>query len=279
MPGGERYNQVRSRARGLRLHTVCEEAHCPNVGECWQAGTATFMVLGDTCTRGCRFCAVSTARNPPAPDPAEPEHLARAIAEMDLDYVVVTSVNRDDLPDEGAGHFAACVRAIRHAAPGTRVETLVPDFVDHLDALLEARPDVLAHNVETVPRLQQPVRDARAGWARSLATLAAAKRRGFLTKTSIQLGHGETLDEVREAMRALRAIDVDFLTLGQYLRPSPRHLPVQAFVPPESFAALEAEGRAMGFGFVASGPLVRSSYRAAEYFIHQHLHRRDEARA
>ena len=270
MPGGDRYTRIKSRARELKLHTVCEEAHCPNVGECWGGGTATFMVLGDTCTRGCRFCAVETSRNPAPPDPDEPVNIANAIAEMELDYVVVTSVNRDDLPDQGAGHFAACIRAARARSPSTRIEVLIPDFrgrTDLLDSLLEARPDVLAHNVETVPRLQSPVRDPRANWDQSTRILAHAKRRGFLTKTSIQVGHGESEAEVLEAMRSLRALDVDFLTLGQYLRPTPTHLDVAEYVHPDVFARYAEAGQRMGFRHVASGPLVRSSYKAGEHFI------------
>jgi lipoyl synthase len=279
MPGGERYTRIKHRARQLKLHTVCEEAHCPNVGECWSGGTATFMVLGDTCTRGCRFCAVNTARNPAPPDVDEPGNLGNAIAEMELDYVVVTSVNRDDLEDQGAGHFAACIRSSRERSPSTLVEVLIPDFrgrTDLLDALLEARPDVLAHNVETVPRLQVPVRDPRADWAQSTTILRHAKARGFLTKTSLQVGHGETEAEMVEAMRLLRAIDVDFLTIGQYLRPTPGHLAVKEYVHPDTFARYAEEGRAMGFGFVASGPLVRSSYKAGEYFIRDFLRARTQ---
>lgn len=278
MPGGERYNGIKGRARELKLHTVCEEAQCPNIGECWNGGTATFMVLGDTCTRGCRFCAVSTARNPPPPDADEPANVANAIAEMDLDYVVVTSVNRDDLEDQGAGHFAACIRAIRERNPRTLVETLIPDFrgrTDLLDLVLDARPDVLAHNVETVPRLQAPVRDPRASWEQSIRILAHAHARtGQLTKTSIQVGHGETEAELLETMRLVRAEGVDFLTLGQYLRPSMTHLPVREYVTPEVFERLRVEGEAMGYAYVASGPLVRSSYKAGEFFIRDFLRTR-----
>lgn len=283
MPGGERYNAIKGRSRDLKLHTVCEEAQCPNIGECWSSGTATFMVMGDTCTRGCRFCAVSTARNPPPPDVNEPQNVAEAIAEMQLDYVVVTSVNRDDLPDQGAGHFAACIRAIRARNPHTLVETLIPDFcgrLDLLDLVLDARPDVLAHNVETVPRLQSPVRDPRATWAQSMAVLAHAHGRpGQMTKTSIQVGHGETEEELLDAMRLLRAIDVDFLTLGQYLRPSMNHMAVKEFVTPEVFTRLGQAGEAMGFRYVASGPLVRSSYRAGEFFINEFLRKRSTQEA
>lgn len=279
LPGGERYNRIKGRARELKLHTVCEEAQCPNIGECWNGGTATFMVLGGTCTRGCRFCAVDTARTPPPPDPEEPGNVARAIAEMGLDYVVVTSVNRDDLPDQGAIHFAACIREIRAASPRTLIEVLIPDLRGRLDLLqhiTDAAPDVLAHNVETVPRLQQPVRDPRANWAQSVAILEGAKRLrpGQLTKTSLQVGHGEEEAELLEAMWLLRASDVDFLTLGQYLQPSQNHLPVRRFATPEEFAALQGAGEKMGFSYVASGPLVRSSYKAGEYFIHEHIQRR-----
>ncbi len=280
MPGGERYTRIKARARELKLHTVCEEANCPNVGECWSGGTATFMVLGDTCTRGCRFCAVDTARTPLPPDAAEPTNLAAAIAEMGLDYVVVTSVNRDDLPDQGAGHFAACIRASRERSPRTLVEVLIPDFrgrTDLLDTLLDARPDVLAHNVETVPRLQSPVRDPRANWEQSTRILAHAKARGFMTKTSLQVGHGELEDEVIESMHRLRELDVDFLTLGQYLRPSANHLEVKGFVTPETFARWADVGRELGFRYVASGPLVRSSYKAGEYYIRDFLRARREA--
>jgi lipoic acid synthetase len=278
LPGGERYNKIKGRARDLRLHTVCEEAQCPNIGECWSGGTATFMVMGDTCTRGCRFCAVATARNPAPLDPAEPVNVAEAIREMELDYVVVTSVNRDDQPDQGAGHFAACIREIRARNPRTLVEVLIPDFrgrTDLLDIVLAAQPDVLAHNVESVPRLQDTVRDPRANWAQSIAILDHARRSpGQITKTSIQVGHGESVDEVLDTMRLLRTYDVNFLTIGQYLRPSPTHLPVVEFVTPETFAHFEREGLAMGFAYVASGPLVRSSYKAGEYFIARHLRER-----
>lgn len=278
LPGGDRYNRIKARARELGLHTVCEEAQCPNIGECWSGGTATFMVMGDTCTRGCRFCAVATARNPPPLDPTEPVNVAEAIRELQLDYVVVTSVNRDDQLDQGAGHFAACIAAIRDRNPRTQVEVLVPDFMgrtDLLDRVLAAHPDVLAHNVECVPRLQSVVRDPRATWQQSTSILAHAKTMPRqLTKTSLQVGHGETVDEILDAMRLIRALDVDFLTIGQYLRPTVSHLPVVAYVTPDVFSHLEVEGRAMGFKYVASGPLVRSSYKAGEFFIAGHLHAR-----
>lgn len=283
MPGGERYGRIKARARELRLHTVCEEAQCPNIGECWGGGTATFMVMGGTCTRACRFCAVDMANRPAPLDPAEPVNVAEAIREMGLDYVVVTSVNRDDLPDQGSGHFAACIREIRARNPETLVEVLIPDFrgrMDLLGTVMEAAPDVLAHNVETVPSLQRPVRDARASWEQSVAILRGAKalRPGQLTKTSIQVGHGESTEEVVEAMQLLREADVDFLTLGQYLRPSDWHLPVKVYVHPDVFRELGEAGRALGFKYVASGPLVRSSYKAGEFFIRDYL-RRDRVSA
>lgn len=278
MPGGERYTHLKTRARSLKLHTVCEEAHCPNIGECWAGGTATFMVMGDTCTRGCRFCAVKTSRNGTPLDPDEPRNVAQAIAEMELDYVVVTSVDRDDLPDEGSGHFAACIREIHALNPRTMVEVLIPDFrgnLDLLQAVIDAEPEVLAHNVETVPRLQRPVRDPRASWEQSIRILEGAKLRrpSQLTKTSLQVGHGETEEELLEAMWLLAQSGVDFLTIGQYLQPSTNHLPVVSWVTPDSFRNLEQEGLKMGFKYVASGPLVRSSYKAGEFYIHEFLER------
>jgi lipoic acid synthetase len=271
-PGGAEYTRLLSQLRERGLHTVCEEARCPNVEECWRGGTATLMLMGDTCTRGCAFCAVRTARRPPPLDPEEPARAAESVSLMDLDYVVLTSVDRDDLPDGGAGHFAATVRAIRRASPSTLIEVLIPDFQgdeDALDTLLAARPDVVAQNLETVERLTRPVRDPRAGYRQTLDLLARVKRvdRQRLTKSSLMLGLGERDDELRTAMADLRAAGVDFLTLGQYLRPTPRHLPVARYVSPEEFEAWRAEGEALGFRYVASGPLVRSSYRAGEFAI------------
>ena len=282
LPTGERqarFQRIRGRARELRLHTVCEEAQCPNMGECWGGGTATFMVMGDICTRGCRFCAVNTRRNGPALDADEPVNLADAIAELGLDYVVVTSVNRDDLEDQGAGHFAACIRACEARAPRTLVEVLTPDFrgrTDLVDIVLQAGPAVFAHNIECVEGLTGTVRDPRATYAQSLSVLAHAKSRGALTKSSIQVGHGEQPAEVLQTMLDLREVGVDFLTVGQYLRPSTKHLPVRDFVTPETFAWYEEQGLAMGFAYVASGPLVRSSYKAAEYFINRHIRSEEE---
>lgn len=272
-PGGERYTHIKETLRRYDLHTVCEEAHCPNVGECWGEGTATVMILGDTCTRGCRFCAVTTGNPRGAYDPREPEHTARTIAAMGLDYVVITMVDRDDLLDGGAAHVAETIQAVKRASPSILVEVLVGDFQGALrdveTVVRDGVPDVFAHNVETVARLQRSVRDARCGLERSLAVLAHAKKvaPARYTKSSIMIGLGETDDEVTETMRALRGADVDVLTLGQYLRPSPKHLAVERFVTPERFEAWREEGLAMGFKYVASGPLVRSSYKAAEAFL------------
>jgi lipoic acid synthetase len=279
MPGSPRYHRIRERARELKLATVCEEARCPNIGECWTGGTATFMVMGDTCTRGCRFCAVSTSRRPPPLDPDEPKNLAIAIREMDLDYVVVTSVDRDDLPDGGASHFAACIREARAASPRTMVEVLIPDFQGHFGALLtvvEVEPEVVAHNIEVVERLSTSIRDPRAGWQQSLDVLAAIKKidPARYTKSSIMVGLGETEDEVVAAMAALRAVDVDFLTVGQYLRPSDKHAKLVEYVQPEVFERYREAGLAMGFQYVASGPLVRSSYKAGEFFIKEFIEQR-----
>jgi lipoic acid synthetase len=275
-PGGDRYTQLKATFRSLDLHTVCEEARCPNVGECWAEGTATVMLLGDTCTRGCRFCAVTTGQPRGAVDVREPEHVARALSRMPLQYVVMTMVDRDDLLDGGAGHVARTVRRLKELRPEMLVETLVGDFGGHLDCVdttVDAAPDVWAHNVEVVRRLQRTIRDVRCSYEQSLAVLRRAKARApaITTKSSLMLGIGETDDEVLEAMRDLREAGVDVVTLGQYLRPTPRHAPVDRYVEPAVFEAFAREGRAMGFSFVASGPLVRSSYRAAEVFLHSRL--------
>ncbi|MHC4845775.1 MAG: lipoyl synthase [Planctomycetota bacterium] len=271
-PGGETYSRLKGQLRERGLHTVCEEARCPNVEECWGGGTATLMIMGDTCTRGCSFCAVKTARLPAPLDPREPARSAESVRLMELEYVVLTSVDRDDLPDGGAAHFAATVAEVRRQSPQTLIEVLIPDFggdADALATLVASRPDVVAQNLETVERLTHPVRDPRAGYRQTLDLLARVKRLDpeRLTKSSLMLGLGETDDEVRAAMADLRAADVDFLTFGQYLRPTPRHLPVAAYVTPERFDAWRVEGEAMGFRYVASGPLVRSSYRAGEFAI------------
>jgi lipoic acid synthetase len=282
-PGGERYTHIKAQARTLKLHTVCEEARCPNIGECWGGGTATFMVMGGICTRGCRFCAVNTSRNGMPLDPDEPTNVAHAIAEMGLDYVVLTSVDRDDLPDQGSGHFAACIRAIRAAAPKTLVEVLIPDFcgrAELIDIVSDARPEVIAHNIECVRRMTPTVRDPRAGYDQSLQVLAQLKAHqpDRLTKSSIMVGVGETEEEVLETMGDLRAVGCDFLTIGQYLQPTQRHLKIAEYVPPEQFARYQAVGERMGFRYVASGPLVRSSYKAGEFFITQYL-RQEQAQA
>ncbi len=283
-PAGENYVHLKTLFRSLDLHTVCEEAHCPNVGECWGGGTATIMLMGDTCTRGCRFCAVKSGNPHGVLDLGEPEKVAMALAEMDLSYVVLTSVDRDDLPDGGAAHFAATVRAIKERRPDMLVEALIPDFQGDLEAVrrvVESGVDVLDHNVETVERLQSTVRDRRASYAQSLAVLQGAKamREGLFTKSSIMLGLGETRAEILHTMRDLRANDVDILTLGQYLRPSDWHLVVHEYVAPEIFDELREIGEAMGFAYVAAGPLVRSSYRAGEFFMEKVIRARRKAPA
>src|SRR3989442_3124619 len=250
-PSGETYVHLKTLFRSLYLHTVCEEAHCPNVGECWGGCTATIMLMCYTCSRGCLFCAVKSGNPHGVLDLGEPEKVAIALAEIDLSYVVSTSVDRDDLPDGGAAHFAATVRAIKERRPDMLVEALIPDFQGDLEAVrrvVESGVDVLDHNVETVERLQGTVRDRRANYAQSLAVLRGAKtmREGLYTKSSIMLGLGETRDEILQTMRDLRANDVDILTLGQYLRPSSWHLAVQEYVPPETFDELREAGEAMG---------------------------------
>ena len=276
-PGGDVYHELKRTLRRLDLHTVCEEARCPNVGECWREGTATVMLLGDVCTRGCRFCAVTTGQPQGAVDGREPEHVARAIASMGLTYVVLTMVNRDDLLDGGADHVATTVRRLRRLRDDILIETLVGDFQGHLDdvtTVLTSAPDVFAHNVEVVRSQTRVIRDARCGYDRSLAVLRHAKERApeRLTKSSLMVGIGESDDEVYQALADLRAAGVDVVTVGQYLRPSPRHAPVARWVTPETFEAYAAAGRELGFLYVASGPLVRSSYRAAEVFLRSRLH-------
>lgn len=283
-PSGESYSELKSLFRSLDLHTVCEEAHCPNVWECWGGGTATFMLMGDTCTRGCRFCAVKSGSPHGVLDLDEPRKVAMALAEMDLSYVVLTSVDRDDLADGGAAHFAQTVREIKGRRPDMLVEALIPDFQGNLDdvrTVVEAGVDVLDHNLETVERLQGTVRDRRANYAQSLKVLRGAKamRPGLFTKSSLMLGLGETREEIRVAMQDLRQAGVDILTLGQYLRPSNWHLAVSEYVPPETFDALREIGESMGFAYVAAGPLVRSSYRAGEFFLEKVIRARGHAAA
>jgi len=273
LPSGEAYGQVKKMVKEAGLHTVCEEAHCPNIGECWSRGTATFMLLGHICTRGCRFCAVDTGNPLGRLDALEPLSVTRSVMLMDLKYVVLTSVDRDDLPDGGAAHYAQTVLEIKKAMPLTRVEALTPDFqgnFKHVQTVLDAGVDVYAQNIETVERLTHPVRDIRAGYRQTLSVLEYAKksRPEVFTKTSLMLGLGETREEIVQTMRDIRAVGVDVLTLGQYLRPTQHHLAVERYVTPLEFAELRDVALEMGFLEVVSGPLVRSSYRAESVFGH-----------
>ena len=268
-PTGPGFEAVRDIVHEHRLATVCEEAKCPNIGECWNAGTATIMLMGAVCTRACRFCSVDTGNPRGWLDPEEPANAARSVALMKLKYIVLTSVNRDDLPDGGAGHYAACVRAIRARNPATAVEALTPDFqgvLRDVETVVDSGLQVFAQNVETVRRLTHPVRDPRAGYEQTLNVLAHAKRHNpaVLTKTSLMLGLGETFAEVLQTMDDLRAVGVDLLTLGQYLRPTANHLPVQRFVSPAEFDQLRAAALQRGFLECMAGPFVRSSYRAEQ---------------
>jgi lipoic acid synthetase len=265
-PIGEGFERLQSLMRTSNLHTVCEEARCPNIGDCWNRGTATFMILGDVCTRACGFCAVKTGLPRLPPDPLEPRRVADAVARMGLRHAVITSVNRDDQKDGGAGVFAACIREIRALRPGCAVEVLVPDFKGDAAALqtvLDARPDILNHNVETVPRLYREVRPG-ARFERSLSLLRQSRQAGLLTKSGIMVGLGEEWPEVEETMARIREAGTDILTVGQYLRPSPAHLPLRRYYTPEEFTRLREAGLALGFRHVESGPLVRSSYHADE---------------
>jgi lipoic acid synthetase len=281
-PGGELYTAMKHRARRLKLATVCEEARCPNLSECWGGGTATFMLMGEVCTRGCRFCAVDTAKHPPALDPEEPQAIAEAVAELGLTYVVLTSVNRDELADGGAGHLADCLHAIHARSPQVLMEMLSPDFEGNLRSveLVASTPLVVfAHNVETVERLTPRVRDPRATYAQSLEVLEHAKRfaPALLTKSSLMLGLGESDAEIEACLRDLRDAGCDIVTFGQYLQPTPKHLPVVEYVHPNTFERYADLARTLGFGYVASGPLVRSSYRAGELFVERHLRTRASA--
>ncbi len=272
MPSGKGYSKTRNIVHEHRLSTVCEESMCPNIGECWNAGTATIMVMGSVCTRACRFCAVDTGNPRGWLDAEEPENTGKAVELMGLEYVVITSVDRDDLDDGGAAHYAACVRAIKERNPKTAVEALTPDFsgvMEHVETVVDSGLDVFAQNVETVERLTHPVRDPRAGYQQTIDVLAHSKtfRPAVLTKTSLMLGLGEKDSEVLKTMDDLRDANVDILTLGQYLRPTPNHLPVQRFVTPDEFAALREEGLSRGFLEVVAGPMVRSSYRAEQVLL------------
>jgi lipoyl synthase len=266
-----RYFEVRKLLHGQRLHTICEEARCPNIGECWGRGTATFQILGDTCTRACRYCYVQSGKPDEPPDPLEPLRLAHAAAQMELKHVVVTSVDRDDLPDKGAGHYAATIRALKAKLPAASVEVLTPDFLgceeEALRTVLAERPEVFNHNIETVRRLHRRMRGAKVVYDGALWLLRRAKELAdypVLTKSGIIVGLGETNDEVVETMRDLREQGVDVVTIGQYLQPSPKHAQIDRWVHPDEFRWFREQGEVLGFGSVFSGPLVRSSYRADE---------------
>ena len=265
LPSGSGYQAVRNLVDEHQLHTVCQSARCPNLGECWSRGTATVMILGDTCTRSCNFCAIKTGR-PTEYDIAEPARVADAVAKMNLKHCVITSVARDELADGGAGIWAATIRAIRHRSPATAIEVLVPDFkgrLDQVDTVLDAQPDIFNHNIETVERLQKPVR-VQARYDRSRSVLRHAKSRGFTTKTGIMLGLGEAKEEIEQTLTDLAADQVDILTIGQYLRPTPRHWNIDRWIHPGEFAHWKAYGLKLGFGVVESGAMVRSSYHADE---------------
>ncbi|KAL4243076.1 Lipoyl synthase, mitochondrial [Abortiporus biennis] len=283
IPKGASFSKIKKDLRGLGLHTVCEEARCPNIGDCWggkpgaseeenrRAATATIMLMGDTCTRGCRFCSVKTSKAPPPLDPHEPENTAEAISRWGLGYVVLTSVDRDDLADGGAHHFAETIRKIKQKAPQMLVEALTGDFagnLDHVSLVAKSGLDVYAHNVETSEELTPFVRDRRATFKQSLKVLERAKQEGVrITKTSIMLGVGENEEQIINALQQLRKVDVDVVTFGQYMRPTKRHMKVDRYVEPEEFDRWKKTAEDMGFLYVASGPLVRSSYKAGEYFI------------
>ena len=272
IPSGEKYHFIKQKRKSLNLATVCEEARCPNIGECWSSGTATFMVMGDSCTRGCRFCSVITKKYPEQLDPLEPLKLAETLAQMNLDYVVITTVDRDDLVDQGAQHIRDCIEKVQEFNPDMLVEILMPDFRGELglvDKIIDSRPAVMAHNIETVERLTARVRDRRATYRQSLRVLEYIKNKNLMhyTKSSIMLGFGESKKEVLQTMNDLRGVGVDFFTLGQYLRPTKHQLEVNEYVLPSVFDFYRDEGLKMGFRYVASGPLVRSSYKAAEFFL------------
>lgn len=282
-PGGERYGELKVMMKELGLATVCQEAQCPNIGECWGGGTATIMLMGDVCTRGCRFCNVKTGNPRGLVDVNEPANVATAVRQMNLDYVVLTSVDRDDLPDEGSSHFAETVKRLKSDNPRLIVEVLTPDFrgrEEWVAKIVDSHPDVFAHNLETVERLTSRVRDPRAGYRQSLGVLEYVKERdpSRYTKTSIMLGLGENDEEIRQSLRDLRDVGCDVVTFGQYLQPQPRHLPVEEFITPDKFKWWQTEAEAMGFLYVASGPLVRSSYRAGEFFMKGVVERRNRER-
>ncbi len=265
-PGGESFAQIKSMMRSKTLHTVCEEAHCPNIGECWHSGTATFLILGDTCTRSCGFCAIGTGK-PTFYDKDEPQKVADSVKQMKITHAVITSVNRDELPDQGSFIWHETIRLVKEQNPEVSVEVLIPDFKGNADCLqkvLDAKPDILNHNMETVPRIYLTVRP-QAKYERSLFVLDYAKKQGFRTKTGIMVGIGEKFDEVIEVMKDLRKINVDIMTIGQYLQPTKLHLPVDRYVHPDEFAEYKRIGIGMGFAHVESAPLVRSSYHAERH--------------
>lgn len=268
IPSGENYVKVRKTLQKYNLHTVCEEASCPNVSECWGVGTATIMIMGDVCSRGCKFCNVDTGK-PFELDSEEPQHVAEAIKEWGLRYVVITSVCRDDLPDEGSAHFARTIQCIKSECPNTVVESLIPDFSGNekfIETIVKAKPNVIGHNVETVKRLSSSIRDLRANYKQSLKVLKYVKEldSNIFTKSSLMLGLGESEEEILQTAQELRDVDVDMITLGQYLQPSLSHLPVKEFVTPEKFYQLKLDLKKLGFLHVESGPLVRSSFRASD---------------
>lgn len=268
LPTGEKYRKVRGLVDEHKLHTICESGSCPNMGECWGEGTATFMILGNICTRSCGFCGVQTGK-PEAVDEFEPGRVANSVKIMGVKHAVITSVDRDDLKDGGASIWAQTIRAIRQQSPGTTLETLIPDFAgnwDNLQVLIDSAPEIVSHNLETVRRLTKQVR-IQAKYDRSLEVLFRLKKGGMRTKSGVMLGLGETEQEVIETMQDLRAVQVDILTLGQYLQPTPKHLPVAEFIEPEHFAYYQKIGLEMGFRFVESGPLVRSSYHAEKHLF------------
>ncbi|MBC6414782.1 MAG: lipoyl synthase [Bdellovibrionales bacterium] len=272
IPSGKNYYNIKKLVKNLNLATVCESAACPNIGECWNGGTATLMLMGDTCTRGCRFCNVKTGNPKRWLDEKEPEKVAFTLSRLQLNYVVLTSVNRDDLEDEGAGHFAKTIQLLKQKKPELLIEVLTPDFSGKknlIQKIILAQPDVFAHNIETVERLSSQVRDPRAGYRKSLRVLEFVKKEkpSIYIKSSLMLGLGETKKELLSTLKDLRSIGCDVLTLGQYLRPQKRHLPVQSFISPQEFKEWEQIAKAMGFIYCASGPLVRSSYRAGEFFM------------
>jgi lipoic acid synthetase len=278
LPSGQNYVKVRQTIASLGLHTVCEEARCPNIGECWGGGTATIMIMGDMCTRGCRFCSVTSGR-PLFLDPYEPQKVAKAIKKWGLRYVVLTSVCRDDLPDGGANHMAKTIKSVKVQCPKTIVEPLIPDFQGNrhaLEKIIDAGPEVISHNIETIARLSPFVRDPRATYQQSLSVLEMIKEIDckIYTKSSIMLGLGETEEEVMQAAKDLRAVGVDIVSMGQYLQPTSRHLPVKEYISPEKFDSYKKRIEKLGFAYTVAGPFVRSSYKAGELFIKNMINRR-----